>query len=501
MVLEPETWARPTVAPSAAATDPALVVAPAPLPAPPLPAPVAAAPASPPSATPAARRKQLLVRLLPVGIIAVGLLTAVGRDLLFREPAEMPLPEVDYAHPVLDLRFHDQVRPEGVPVPAVSMRFGLGVPDASKPGTFKTKLIYDEEGRTCNVCVRIDKQPDYFFGLEQGTWKVPIKEPLGKDLTGRQPIGAQATWVRNGPPPITIKQLVEIVPGGLSADGSKRLLDTCLVRYYITNEDTVPHEVGLRFLLDTFIGTNDAVPFTIAGAGELCDSMKTFNKPDEVPDYISALERQDLKNPGTVAHLNLKYAPGAGLEPPSRVTLGAWPAPELRKQPGGIGAEMQNTRWEVPVFPMALAKSAGNPNGDSAVTMYWDDKKVMPKETRIVGFAYGLGSVSGDKGEGQLGITAGGEVVEKKEFTLTAYVKNPAPGTTITLALPKGMQLAGGNLKETVPPLPPGSSSAYSPVTWRVKAFKPGIQRVWVTLNTGATLQHRLVIGKAGVFN
>jgi hypothetical protein len=149
---------------------------------------------------------------------------------------------------------------------------------------------------------------------------------------------------------------------------------------------------------------------------------------------------------------------------------------------------------------MALAKSAENPNGDSAVTMYWDDKEVPPKQTRTVGFAYGLGSITGEKGEGQLGITAGGELVAEKEFTLTAYVKNPAPGTTVTLTLPRGLKLAGGREKEAVPPIPAGSSSPYSPVTWRLQAVSAGVKRVKVTLSSGVTVQHKVVIKQAEIF-
>jgi hypothetical protein len=455
----------------------------------PPPAPVPRAPAVP--------RRQLLFRLLPVGIVVVGLLAAVSRDLLFHEPPDVPLPEVDYANPRLAVRFHEAILPDEF-VSSPSMRFGLGLPDPADPKKFKTKLIFDEHGRTCNVVVRVDRV-DYLWGIEQGAWRGPILQPLGKDKEGRQLIGAKAVWARSGAPSITVTQYVEIVPGGLSPDGKKRLLDTCKVYYDITNEDGIAHQVGLRFLLDTYIGSNDAVPFLVAGSKELCDTMKTFDKAADVPDFISALERQDLKNPGTVAHLILKY--GASLEPPTRVTLGAWPAGILRNVPGGAGALMQNTRWDVPVLPMALAKDASNPNGDSAVTLYWDDKDIPPKQTRTVGFAYGLGSVTGEKGDGQLAMTAGGEVKEGKEFTLTAYVKNPAPGTTITLTLPSNLKLVGGSEKENVPPIPPGASSAFSPVSWRVKATKSAIVPVVVKLSSGATLRHRLAIRGAGVLD
>jgi hypothetical protein len=45
----------------------------------------------------------------------------------------------------------------------------------------------------------------------------------------------------------------------------------------LENRDTAPHDVGVRFLLDTFIGTNDGVPFLIPGSSELCDTQKRFD--------------------------------------------------------------------------------------------------------------------------------------------------------------------------------------------------------------------------------
>ena len=39
-----------------------------------------------------------------------------------------------------------------------------------------------------------------------------------------------------------------------------RPLDTCLVKYKVENRDKSTHQVGLRVLLDTYIGENDGVP-------------------------------------------------------------------------------------------------------------------------------------------------------------------------------------------------------------------------------------------------
>ena len=76
------------------------------------------------------------------------------------------------------------------------MTFGLGLPDPADPKKFKTKLTYDDFGRTCNVCVRIGQKPDfeYLWGLEQGQWKPPMRQDLGRDPEGHRLIGAKAVW-------------------------------------------------------------------------------------------------------------------------------------------------------------------------------------------------------------------------------------------------------------------------------------------------------------------
>jgi len=433
--------------------------------------------------------------------------------LLMPDPID---PKDDKAHPILNETSFIGLRAAGVPEKRLAKLNPLKDREYTSPDEFKKalakvldkgdletleglafnyarfkKLTYDEFGRTSNTCVRIDNF-EFLLGQAQGgRWKDPIKEPLGKDpLEGnRQRIGYKSTWIYTQPA-ITIEQDLEIVPGGLSPDGKFRLLDTCRVRYAIANKDTVVHKIGLRFLLDTYIGANDGVPFTIPGDKDLCDTFKDFKTASEVPDFISALERQDVKNPGTVAHVSLKV--GGDLEPPSRVTLGAWPNADLVKVDPNTKAARQNTGWDVPVMSMQepVLKSKDNPNGDSAVTLYWNQEDLARDKTRVVGFAYGLGSVTGDTGKGTLGLSSGGELIAEKEFTLTAYVKDPVPNQTVTLSLPPSLVLTAGSKERQDVPL----SGSVSTVTWHVKPLKSGKFSMTLTSSTGVSLQHWVAV-------
>src|SRR5262249_4275121 len=143
-------------------------------------------------------------------------------------------------------------------------------------------------------------------------------------------------------------------------------------------------------------------------------------------------------------------------------------------------------------------KDPNNPNGkgDSAVTLYWEPKDVPPKQSRVVGFAYGLGSVSGE-GSGALGLATGGEPGAGKGVSLTADVKHPVPGQTVKLTLPAGMALVSGKDREDVP----AGGGGYSTVSWRVRADRNGVFNVKLSSSTGGTVSHRVPVQPAaGVF-
>ncbi len=423
--------------------------------------------------------------LLPLGVLALLLLSVVAHDLwvIVGQPAG-DSGAID-PHPYVFVHFHDQ-GDDKLPLP--TMRFGLLAKDAGNPARLK-KLTFDEHGRSNNTVLRVDGR-QFLFGELPGEW-IDMKSKLPGEMAGRPRDGFASSWRLPGGQ-LKVTQEVEIVPGSQS-----RRLDTCLVRYILENQDNRAHQVGIRFMLDTYIGANDGVPFTIPGASGLCDSKMMFNAPSMVPDFIQALENDDLRDPGTVAYLQFRI--GTNVESPARVELGGWPNPELRKI-GVWGARAQLTGWDVPFISMR--ESAGNvEEKDSAVTMYWNEQMLASGQSRVVGFTYGLGNVDARESGGHLLLTVGGRLVRRGEFTLTALVHQPQVGERLTLHLPPGFTILEGGVEQMVPPLPPGASRPDSPVTWRLRAGEDGKHELAVRSNLGATQKLPLTIRTRGVFD
>jgi hypothetical protein len=454
--------------------------------------------------------------LVPVVFLVLALSIAFVRDLIAwrRTPSPQEIPEglID-STPRIAIGFHDTdrdvqlaigggVKPvgddSGRPSRAAkwlaSMRFGLAAREGPE-GRVK-RLTYEQKGLTNNTCLRIDgaewlfgEQPFQLPDGEQvgdwpGRWIEREGEPdLGR---GRSVIqGKKSVWLYDGPR-IRITQTVGLIPGAQS-----RLLDTCLIHYRIDNLDTREHTVGLRFLLDTFIGVNDGVPFLLAGSDRLCSTSLDIRRPEEVPDFIQARETDDLERPGTIAHLQLRL--GGAIEPPGRVTLGAWPNPELSHL--DPRCQQEKTLWEVPVLPIATLKPA-----DSAVVLYWPERRLAPAASREVGFTYGLGELSAGEGGGRLALTVGGAFTPGGEFTVTAYVSHPTPGQTVTLGLPEGLSLAQGSATLPIPLPAADAPSPISPVHWKVKAGREGTYSLEVRTSTGAVQRRKVQIKIQGIF-
>jgi hypothetical protein len=463
------------------------------------PIPVSPSPKPRPSnSTPAARPSppetpasplRLLWTVLPAVLLVLALLAIVLRDYLAPRPASggvVPGEEADSV-PRIAVRFHDARKDDELEKVLMSgseptMRFGLVELYQGKEvgeGVNIRRLTFDQWGRTNNTCLRIGGKTERLFGGEGGKWQEKATAKWDED--GKPHEGTRSIWVMDEPK-IAVTQLVEVVRGDQS-----NLLDTCRVRYRIENRDDKPHQVGIRFLLDTFVGGNDGVPFTIPGEGDLCDTSKDLPRQardGKMPDFLQALEKPNLAQPGTIAHLRLKVdLPGRKepLESPVRVTLGAWPSEKLRVQDRkALGTR---TLWDVPVLSM----KSGNLD-DSAIAIYWKEAPLEPgaDRAREIGFEYGLWNLA--RQGSRLAATVDGSFRASGELTVIAYVSRAGAENTdetVTLELPAGFTLAAGAATQPVPKRLAGAARANLPVTWKVRADTAGKHAFTVRSSTG----------------
>src|SRR6516225_10843484 len=222
---------------------------------------------------------------------------------------------------------------------------------------------------------------------------------------------------------------VEIVPG------DSGLLDTCLVWYKIHNYGGSPQKVGIRVLLDTYIGANDGVPFTIPGErGFLTKSKEILQK--QIPDYIEVVENPDNPNDqGTVVRMGLK-----GIKLPGVDYLEDIQSMRICRWPVDIGKDV---RWSWEMEDMDKDPQ----NKDSCVVLYWAWQEMNPNEVRQMAFTYGLSKldISGAGGddtppaptETAMAMSVPGQVLVNSEFVVTAYLWRTKAGQKVSIVLDK----------------------------------------------------------------
>jgi hypothetical protein len=438
-------------------------------------------------------RARLRTSLPAVLLVAVAI-GGVLRDWLASGDQAVPNESVQPADstPRLDIRFHQDPRDDVLetlylPGHRATMRFGLVMLRGGRPigsGIGVRRLTFDPWGRTNNTCLRFEGKDERLFGSgDKGHWEdSDIKG--WKDEQGQEHDGVQSVWAWDDKR-VAVTQYVELVRGQQSG-----LLDTCRVRYRIDNRDSREHKIGIRFLLDTFIGGNDGVPFTIPGEPDLCDTMMDLpaqSRTKAIPAFLQALEKPDLAHPGTIAHLRLNLEK---LEPPVRVTLGAWPNEKLRVLDRNANGPL--TLWNVPLLPLKSLQL-----DDSAVAIYWKEKALEGRGKREVGFEYGLWNLA--SAGSRLATTVDGAFRPGGQLTVVAYVNRAGrenEDESLTLKLPESFRLLGGEQQtQRVPRLPPNAKSANVPITWRVQVgSNTGSYQFRVESNLGVSQVLRVTI-------
>jgi hypothetical protein len=333
------------------------------------------------------------------------------------------------------------------------------------------RLTYEDNGKSNNTCVKIDGDTGSLFGL------APAKVLSSREDKEHHAWEVVCAFLHD----IQVTQTVQIVPGDQSG-----VLDTCLIRYTVVNKAQVMRKVGLRVMFDTYIGANDGVPFVIPKQKGLLDRAKVFDQK-QIPDYLEALEKPNLKNPGTVAHMGLKgiKLPDCTPEPITKMIICTWPGnSEVRYDDVAPGLDTERGREE----------AAKETIKDSCVALFWAYREMDPGEVRDMVFSYGLGSVSTPEGSGNLALTAGGSFVVGNDFTVTALVKNAENGQKVKLTLPDGLELASGEEAEKTV-----ESIGDTKVSWTVHSARVDNYTLSAE-SAGSKTQYRLKITSASLF-
>lgn len=331
----------------------------------------------------------------------------------------------------------------------------------------KKRLTYERDGRSNNTIVKINGF-EFTFGEKNSNRRwLERKTQLPNNRIGKS---YKQLFVREN---IHATQHVEIVPG------SSGYLDTCLVWYTIENKSDSRPNVGLRIMVDTFIGTNDGVPFTIPGESGFLDTMKTFPEK-QVPAYIEVIESpNDFKNPGTVARMGLRNItlPGIELEPIDKLQICGFPG--------------SKTKWEVPEISMAQEK-------DSCVVIYWPYRTMLPGEVRHMAFTYGLSDISIGEGVNQtaVALSAPNPVKPNEEFIVTAYVWGAKKGDKVNLKLPSGVTLGSGESQEKAVT----ETGQRVQVSWKVKASKMGTYTIEAETAGAKAKPYTIQVKNTGIF-
>jgi predicted secreted protein len=440
-----------------------------------------------PAARPARGRKQeetpALAHVIPAGLLVVALLGVMGFDLLFNKGSAENVPDSGLK-PTDREGWNYDVAKLRDPIPRLavqmsdSQRFGIQLRDPkNNDSTHWKKLLFDVQGKTNNTCIKIDGS-EYIFGQKTND-NVWVQGRQRKELS-KPRIGWESTMLFKQEQ-VLVTQHIEVVP---SETG---LLDTCLIYYHVHNESTAPHIVGVRILLDTYIGTRDDVPFTVPGHTGFVTNDQEFTGT-KIPDYVEAIEndpptdKNEKYDPGTTVRINLKgiRLPGLSLVEPDRLRVCQLP-------------NTRNAKWEWDLQKEGL-KQTGKPfDNDSSIAVYWPYKELASKESRDMAITFGLGSL--DVGD-QLAVSAPSSVVPDREFTVTVYAWNATKGQTVKLELADGLVLASGEKAEKTVT----ESGARAQVFWRVRATKVGAQEITATSGRGKSAPRKVEVKGTSIF-
>ncbi|HHB2075215.1 TPA: hypothetical protein ACOQ39_005680 [Bacillus cereus] len=195
---------------------------------------------------------------------------------------------------------------------------------------------------------------------------------------------------------ITIKQYINIVKN--NGTGKE---DVVKIRYTAENIAPFNSEIGLRIMMDTMLGSNDAAPFRIPGKEEVTKELEMNG--EALPSYWQAFD--NLAEPSVIAQGTLENTLG---EKPNKIQFANW-------------RRLYDKSFDYSV-------DSSQPIGDSAVAIYWENQTVQSNSKKEFVTYYGLAQFDEDL-RPPLAVRLGGETeLEKVE---EGYTTNPVSAVPI----------------------------------------------------------------------
>jgi hypothetical protein len=392
-------------------------------------------PGNPPRAP---RSTPVWLHAAPAVLLGAAVLAVVAYDLARPPRAEAPARQL-VAGPNYDPALLRDPKPRlGVGFTREG-RFGVVMLDALDPadkGRWK-RLTARDNGATNNTVVKLGTS-EYVFGYATPANKLTVsQEPLPAPYLGwRSVMDFSDEKVR-------VTQYLQLVPG------QDDLLDTLLIYYRAYNYGTIPQKVAVRVLLDTFIGSNDGVPFTAPGQKGFVTAKAEY-RGGAIPDYLEVVEKpEDSADPGTIARVGLRGLSWGDVEllDPEAVRICRFPG--------------SHVKWDWEMEEM---------KDDSCVAVYWPQVELDPKKSVHLAMTYGLGKLEISD---RLALSARPAVRPGEVFVVTAYVYNASKGQKVTLQLPEGLELAEGEAEQAV-----AEGAARTQVFWKVRARGEGARQI-----------------------
>lgn len=234
--------------------------------------------------------------------------------------------------------------------------------------------------------------------------------------------------------------------------------------YTVENTGPVEHEIGIRIMFDTMLGSNDQAPFRIPNIGDV--TTETDLSGDDVPEFWQAFD--SMTAPSVIAQGTLNVDKDST---PDRVRFTNW-------------STASSNRWD-------YVRNTGSSNGDSAVCLYWNPRTVETNQVLSCKTYYGLSSLQQDNvpplavalsGATKLELTeneSGVQSYTPNPFTVTAYIQNIGTGTAyntnVELILPEGMTVVDGS--DTIFLGDIGVNSKQTQVSWKVEVAPSSVDK------------------------